>query len=332
MLKSKTQKFAGAVALGAVFLVAGAEMARAEYPDKPIKIIVPFRAGGVTDTLSKLVAKDLAKALGVSVVTQSIGGGGGAVGTAQASRARPNGYTLVMGSDGTLGSTTQANDTGYTHKSFIPIGKIANLPMGMAGRNDAPYKSVKELVAFLKEHPGTKYTTVGTGSSVHLAGAIFAKNNGLKLIHIGNRGGQGAITKLLSKEVEFIMFGASRIPGQVKDGIGKGDYTPIGVTSDGPWSYAPSVPSLKQQGFNLVAYSWWGLYAPLKTPKAAVDKLVVALKTVATSPSFIATLNKFSFTPDYKGPKGATEDLKESVKMYTVGLKEVGLLKRPLKP
>ncbi len=332
MLRSLPLKIAAVTALAGALFVSDAAKVRAEYPEKPIKIIVPFRAGGATDTLAKLVAKGLSDTLGVSVVTQAIGGGGGAVGTAQASRARPDGYTLVVGSDGTLGSTTQASDTGYTHKDFVPLGKLAYLPMGVAVRNDSPVKDVKELAAYLKANPGTKYTTVGTGSSVHLTGATWAKKNGLDLVHIGNRGGQGAVTKLLSKEVEFIMFGASRIPGQVKDGVGKGDYRPIAVTSADTWEYAPMIPTMKQQGYDVVATSFWGLFAPKGTPQDVVDKLAAAIKTTVTSDEMKVTLQKFAFTPDYKDADGLLKDVQAAIVSYREGLDAVGLLKRPIEP
>lgn len=118
-----------AFALAATSLT-GIMPAYAEFPEKPIKVIVGFRAGGATDTLTKLVAQRLSKALGQAVVTQNITGGGGAVGTAAASRAKADGYTMVVGSNGTLTVNPQARNTGNTHKSFVALGRMASVPLG----------------------------------------------------------------------------------------------------------------------------------------------------------------------------------------------------------
>ncbi len=301
--------------------------ARAEYPEKPIKVIVGFRAGGATDTLIKLFTEPLSKVLGQPVITTNITGGGGSVGTAQASRAKPDGYTLVVGSNGTMTVSPQARKTGYTHQNFIALGQLAAVPLGVAVRADGPHKTLKDLVAQLKKNPGTKYTSVGTGSSVHLASAIWADAAGVKLVHVGNRGGRGAIVKLLSKEVDFIWVSATNIPPQLKKGK-QGKLHPIAVTSSGRWKYAPSVPTLMDSGYDLTATSWWGLFTPKDTPRAVVAKLRGAIKQVATSGQMEQTLKKFYFTPSYASPDQVQMTIKNDLVVNKKALVSIGLMKK----
>lgn len=314
-----------AIALMAM-MAADISAAKAEYPEKPIKVIVGFRAGGATDTLIKLFTEPLSKALGQPVVTTNITGGGGSVGTAQASRAKPDGYTLVVGSNGTMTVSPQARNTGYTHKNFIALGQLAAVPLGVAVRAAGPHKTLKGLVAHLKKNPNTKYTSVGTGSSVHLASALWADAAGVKLVHVGNRGGRGAIVKLLSKEVDFIWVSATNIPAQLKKG--KGLLHPIAVTSAARWKYAPSVPTLKDSGYDMAATSWWGLFAPKGTPDAAVAKLRAAIKKVAGGDDMTATLKNFYFTPSYASPDQVVDIIKRDLVVNKKALVSIGLMKK----
>ena len=301
--------------------------AYAEFPEKPIKVIVGFRAGGATDTLTKLVAQSLTKELGQAVVTLNVTGGGGAVGTAAAARAKPDGYTIVVGSNGTLTVNPQIRNTGYTHESFVALGRMASVPLGWAVRTSDEIKSMTDLVAHLKSNPRTKFTSVGAGSSVHLAAALWAESLGIKdLVHIGNRGGRGAIVKLLSGEVKFITISATNFPSQLKKG--KGDLRPLAVTSNGRWEYADQIPTLMEQGFNQSFYSWWGLFTPTGTPQAALSTLRAAVKKVVTHPDMAATMKKFYFTPAYADHTALAKIIAGDLEINRKALASLGKLRK----
>lgn len=317
------------LALGLAAAVAAATLgqpALAEYPDKPIKVTVGFRAGGATDTLAKLVLEQMSKKLGVAIVTTNVTGAGGAVGTAKAAQARADGYNLVVGSNGTMTVSPQARNVGYTHEDFVPIGRWASVPNGWAVRSDSPVKSMEELVSHLKKNPGTKYTSVGTGSSVHLAASLWAEAAGLELVHIGNRGGRGAIVKLLSKEVDFIVVAATNLPSQIKGG--KGDLRPIAVSTDGPWSYAPSIPTLKDAGYDLVLDSWWGLFAPKGIPEEAEKVLVEATREIMKTEKMRETLKKGYYTPAYASPDELEKIVEKDLATNRKALAGLGMLKK----
>jgi tripartite-type tricarboxylate transporter receptor subunit TctC len=299
---------------------------KAEYPDRPIKVIVGFRAGGATDTLSKLFTKPLGPILGQPVVTTTVSGGGGAIGTAQAARSKADGYTLVVGSNGTMTVSPQTRNTGYTHENFISLGRMAAVPTGWAVRADSPIKTMQDLVAHVKKNPKTNYTSVGTGSSVHLTAALWADAAGIKLNHIGNRGGRGAIVKLLSKEVDFIVVSATNFPARLKKG--KSDLRPLAVSTAKRWSYAPTVPTVTETGVNQTAASWWGLFAPKGTPAAAVAKLRAAVKKVGTSPEMAATLKKFYYTPAYANEAAMAKIIAADLATNKKGLAFLGRLKK----
>lgn len=309
---------AGTAALGQVAL--------ADYPEKPIKIVAPFRAGGATHTLTRLVAAELEKTIGQKIVVTAVGGSGGAIGLGQVARAKPDGYTLAMGSNGTIGARWMMSNTGWTNESFVPLGQVAQVPLGWAVRTDSGMNTMKDLVARMKASPGAKYTSVGTGSSVHIVAELWASMAGLKLTHLANRGGRGAIVKLLSKEVEFIVVSAGNFPSQLKGG--KGDLHPLAVSAGKRWKYAPQIPTLKESGYDLVDLTWWGLFAPKGTPAPVVKKLSAAIEQAVTKPTMEATLKKFYFTPVYADPAKTDAAIKDSMGKYRGILKKLGLLKK----
>ncbi|MGE3247727.1 MAG: tripartite tricarboxylate transporter substrate binding protein [Beijerinckiaceae bacterium] len=300
--------------------------AQTKFPVKPIKLVVPFGAGGATHTLARLFADDLAKAIGQRVVVTAAPGSGGAIGSAQVARSKPDGYTLSMGSNGTNGMRWQISETGYTLDSFRPLGAVACLPTGVAVKSDSPIKSVKQFIDHVKKNPDIKYASVGTGSSVHVATEQFAELAGLKITHIGARGGKDAIVKLLSGEVQFVAVAASNFPAQFSKGK-TGQLRPIFVTSDEPYEFAPQVETLKSAGYNFTDFTWWGPMAVNGTPAPVMEKLASAVEKAAKSETFKNTLKKFNYTGCFKNAKDAWADLQAYAKRQEGTLKKLGMHK-----
>ncbi|MGE0744970.1 MAG: Bug family tripartite tricarboxylate transporter substrate binding protein [Rhodospirillales bacterium] len=300
--------------------------AMAEFPDKPIKIVVPYGAGGATHTLARLFAEQFEKAIGQNVVVTAVDGSGGAIGAAQVARARPDGYTLLMGSNGTNGMRWQVSETGYTLDDLVPLASVASLPTGFAVSTKSPVKSMAELTAQLKAKPNTKYASVGAGSSLHIAAERWAEGAGVKITHIAARGGKDAIVKLLSGEVEFVVVAASNFPAQKKDGE-EGQIRGLAVSSAGPYGYSPELPTLKSIGFNFTDVTWWGPFVPKGTPKPVFDKLAAAVKKSAQSPAFLDVLKRFYYDATYMGPEEAKADLETYSKETGEVLKRIGMHK-----
>lgn len=306
MRKAVTFGIAMTIAAG---LGLGAAQAQ-NFPRKPVKMVVPFGAGGATHTLARLFAEEMSRTLGKKVVVTAVPGSGGAVGSAQVARSKPDGYTILMGSNGTVGMRWQTSETGFDMSSFIPLGAIASLPTGWAVKADSKIKTMKELADYVKKNPGVKYASVGTGSSLHLATEAWADTFGGKIIHVAGRGGKQAIVKLLSGEVEFIAVAANNFPAQrskAKSSGGPGQFRGIGVTQ--PYEFASDIPSMKSMGYDIGEVTWWGPFAVKGTPQPVVDVLAKAVKDAATSDSFKATLRKFNYLSSYMDSKATVADL-----------------------
>ena len=318
------------LAIGAVLAASlGVTAAQAQsFPRKPVKLVAPFGAGGATHTLARLFAEELTKALGKKVVVTAAPGSGGAIGSAQVSRSKPDGYTLLMGSNGTVGMRWQTSETGFDMSSFIPLGSVALLPTGWAVRADSKIKTMKELAAHVKKNPGVKYASVGTGSSLHLSSEAWADMIGGKIIHIAGRGGKQAIVKLLSGEVEFIAVAGSNFPAQKNKSKGKavtGQIRGIGITA--PYKYASEIPTMKSMGYNLTDVTWWGPFAVKGTPAPVVEILAKAVEKATKSAGFQATLKKFNYLPAYMDPKATVADLTAYAKKMEGALKKAGMHK-----
>ena len=314
-----------AMSVGTAFMLAPIS-ARAEFPDRPVKLVVPFGAGGATHTLARLFADQFEKALGQTVVVTAVPGSGGAIGSAQVARAKPDGYTLSMGSNGTNAQRWQVSEAGYTLDSFRPLGAVASLPITWVVKTSSPIKTMQELVDKIKKNPGVKYASVGTGSSLHVAAERWADREKLNITHIGARGGKDAIVKLLSGEVDFVVVAAHNLPSQ-KKGKEEGQMRGLAVSSDQPYAYAPDVPTLKSLGVDFVEVTWWGPMAPKGVPDANFKKLADAVKQAAQSPEFLAVLKKFYYVPSYISPAEAWADLQQFSKEAEPILKKLGMHK-----
>lgn len=314
-----------AIAVGSAFTLA-AMPAQAEFPDRPVKLVVPYGAGGATHTLARLFAEQFEKTLGQKVVVTAVPGSGGAIGSAQVARSKPDGYTLSMGSNGTNGQRWQVSDTGYTLDSFRPLGAVASLPVTWVVKTTSPIKTMQQLTEHIKKNPGVKYASVGTGSSLHVVAERWADGQELEITHIGAKGGKDAVVKLLSGEVEFVVVAANNLPRQ-KKGNREGQMRGLAVSSAEPYPYAADVPTLKSLGVDTVDVTWWGPMAPKGVPEPVFKKLATAVGKAAQSPEFLAVLKKFYYVPSYMPADEAWKDLQAYAKEAEATLKKMGMHK-----
>jgi len=273
----------GLAALAAPALLPRLAFGQAKYPDRPIRLIVPFPPGGAFDTIGRPWADRIKNYLGTMVV-ENIGGAGGGVGAAQASRSRPDGYTLLLG-----GATTHITEallktkpTFDPLKDLEPISPIAVTAFAIAVHPSVPAKNLKELVAHVKANPGKmSYGSAGHGSLNHLAGELFKLKTGITdLPHVPYRGAGPGLTDLLAGQIPALVPAMTNI---VLEHHRAGKLRVLAVTHHKRLAAAPELPTAVEQGVaDLVAPNFIGVYAPTGIPKAMVDQIAAAnLKLLA---------------------------------------------------
>ena len=255
--------------------------AAADYPDKPVRLIIPFPPGGSNDVVGRLVANQLSEKLGHKVFVDNRGGAGGVIGTEAAASAPPDGYTLLV-----VSIAHAVNPALYTLrydplKSFTPISIMATGPNVLAVNPSLPVKDVKELVALAKEKPGSiDYASAGVGSFQHLGGELFKLVAGVNLQHVPYKGGGPAMQDVIAGHVK-VMF-SSLV--QTTPFINSGQLRALGVGGAKRNPVLPDVPTIQEAGVpGYVADNWWGIVGPAGMPKPIVDRLYKDIQEVLKS-------------------------------------------------
>jgi tripartite-type tricarboxylate transporter receptor subunit TctC len=263
------RRIAGGLAITAIALAASP--ARADYPDKPVKIVVAFTAGGTTDILTRAIANKLAESLKQSFIIENRPGAGGNIGTEYVVRSDPDGYTLVADSVGPIAVNSSLNKLNYDPLvDLVPVVQFADVPNVLVVPPDAPVHNVKEFVAYAKANSGKiNYSSTGIGTSSHLASYMLMQKLGVDSTHIPYKGAD-ALNDLLSGRVQFMFATIPSVIGQIK----AGKLRAIAVSSSRRSASMPDVPTIAESGFpGFEAGSWFGLFAPKGTPQAAIATL-----------------------------------------------------------
>ncbi len=271
------------------------------YPDRPIKLIVPFPAGGSVDAMARLVAQQMSSKLG-PVVVENRPGAGATIGAKAVAMAAPDGYTLLFGSAGSLcvAPALYAN-AGYDPiKSFTPVATISLLPPVFVVGPAVPAKSIKEFVAYAKANPGKLNYGSALGTPPHLAGALFKARAGIDVAYIPYKGAAQSVTDLLGGQTHFSIDSLTSYYPLIRDGKVRA----LAVASAQRWPALPDVPTMIESGypgFNLDA--WVGVVAPAGTPPAIVDKLNAAINASLRSPEVEQALRRLSSIPKLGTPQ-----------------------------
>jgi tripartite-type tricarboxylate transporter receptor subunit TctC len=268
---------------GAVLLALTAGAAAADYPDKPIRLIIPFPPGGSNDVVGRLVAHNLSDVLGQQVFVDNRGGAGGTIGSELASKSEPDGYTLLVVS---LAHAVNPwlYKLPYDHaKAFVPVAIFGSGTNVLVLNPELPVHSVKELVAYAKAHPGElNYASAGVGSFQHLGGELFKLMAGVNIVHVPFRGGGPAMVDVLGGHTK-IMF-SSLI--QTTPHIKTGQLRALGTGGAKRNPVLPDVPTIAEAGVpGYEANNWWGMLAPAGTPPAIVEKLNKAVSKALDAPA-----------------------------------------------
>jgi tripartite-type tricarboxylate transporter receptor subunit TctC len=272
------------LAVGGAALPALSPFAWAQaYPTRPIALIVPFPAGGATDTLARLLSERLRTSLGQPVIIENVAGAAGSIGVGRAARAAGDGYTLSIG---TL--TTHALIGGlYTLPfdllmDFEPITKLASEPLLIVGKKSLPANSLRELIAHLRTHPDTASVGIaGVGAAGHLTGISFQRETGTRFQFVPYRGNGPATQDLVAGQIDFMIEPSSNFQALVRAGSIKA----FAVTSTNRFIAAPAIPTADEAGLpGFYSSLWYGLWAPKATPKPVIDKLNAAVTDALADP------------------------------------------------
>ena len=258
-------------------VAASATLAHAQYPNKPIKMVVPFLAGGTTDILARAMAAELQKAFGQAVVVENKAGAGGNIGADFVAKSAPDGYTLLMGTVGTHGiNVSLYPKMPYDAvKDFAPVSLVAAVPNVLVAAPSFPVNSVKELIDAAKKDPNKiTFASSGAGTSIHLSGELFKQLAGVQMTHIPYKGSSAAMPDVMSGQVNVMFDNAPTVMPQIRGGKLKA----IAVTTSKRSPALPNTPTIAEAGLSgYEASSWFGVLAPAGTPRDIVDKLSQAI-------------------------------------------------------
>lgn len=291
-------------ALAAPF-VGRSALAQSKYPEKPIKIIVPFPPGGGVDLTARLLMEPLAKELGQPIVVENKGGAGGIIGVEAMSHAPPDGYTLSLTGAGTLtaGPHLRAKMP-YDPLALAQITRLVRMPFIVAVRNDLPARTLPEFIDLAKRQE-LRWASGGIGTSQHLAGELFTQMSGLKMIHVPYRGTGPALNDLAAGIVDAY-FGDPATLGLIRSGKVRA----MAVTSPERWPVLPDTPAVTEAVKGYVAENWYGLAAPAGTPKPIVDRLNAAVAKVLAEPDVKKKYDDNGLTPAVLSPEDYVAFLK----------------------
>jgi tripartite-type tricarboxylate transporter receptor subunit TctC len=313
----------GALAAGTL---ARPALAQADFPNRPIRFIVPYPPGGASDVLARLLAPAMTEILGQPLVVENRVGANGGIAAEATARATPDGYTIMMGNAGpnALNQALYGNKLPYDSvRDFTPISMVSKVPQVLAVNKDVPADDLQGLLAFARSRPGdVTYAVGGIGSAPHLTMEQIADFAGVRWTSVPFRGGQLAITAVLAGQVQAIMDTSVTMLPQVRDGRMKG----IAVTSIGRVPQAPDLKTVAEQGFpGFEATSWGGVVGPPKLPEAILARLNAAVVGAMAKPEVNAAIVRQGVEPKPSTPAEFGAFIESEVKRWTAVVQKSGI-------
>ena len=294
------------------------------WPQKPIRIIVPFAAGGNTDGIARLTAERLTHSLGQPVLVENRAGAGGAIAADLVAKAAPDGYTLMMAAMPVLAILPTITKTNFDPlRDFTPISIVGSNPFVMAVHKSVPANNAKELADFVKKNPSKlNYASGGSGSVSHLSAALFVKRANIDMTHISYKGGSPAVTDLLGGQVQMYFGNLSELAPHAAGG----QIRIIGVSSPQRARQLPDVPTVAESGFpGFKTVTWNGLVAPAGTPPAVINRIALAVKDAVALPDTIAKLGQMGVDPIGDTPAQFLDTLKADLAVWSEAAKASNL-------
>jgi tripartite-type tricarboxylate transporter receptor subunit TctC len=299
-MKPSIRAVAAALCVACLAAPAGAALAADNFPQKPIRIIVPFPPGGGTDFVTRVIAPSLGEALGTTIIIDNRGGAQGIVGTQIGAKSGNDGYTLVIAEIGATAVAPAMNDKlpFDAIKDFVPVGMLVEQPYLMSVHPSVPANSLAEFIKLVQANPG-KYNFGSGNATAHVAQELFYSTAKLKMTHVPYRGSGPAMAALLGNEVQVIFSGPTAALPQIK----AGKVRPLAVTTPKRSNEVPDVPTMSELGFKgFEIRGWYGLMAPAGTPRPIVNKINAAVNKVLSGGPAAQTLRDRGFDPTPMSP------------------------------
>jgi len=294
------------------------------FPDRPVTLVVPYPAGGSADILARTVGQKLVAQLGQPVVVENKGGAGTAIGARFVAEAKPDGYTLLLGTVSSQAINPAMSKVGYDPvKDFVPVSALASIPFVLVAHPSAPYGSVAELLAAARQAPGSiSYASAGPGTSNHLAGEMLASAAKLKLLHVPYRGSAPALADVLAGHVPLMFdLQTTSLPN-----IATHKLKPLAVTGSRRSPLLPDVPTVAESGLpGFEVSAWFGVFAPAKLPPPVLRQLSAAMAKVLEDPALAQQLREIGADPDPRNAAQFTAYVGEEAGKYATVVKTAGL-------
>jgi len=297
---------------------------QAAYPNQPIRLIVSFAAGGPTDVFARLVASRLEKELGQPIIVENKPGGGSNIGSEFVAKAKPDGYTLLVGTVANATNMGIYKNLGYdTVRDFAPITQIMSSPSVLVVNTNMPVRTLDELVAYIKERPGKlNYASSGAGGMQHHAAEMLKLRAGIDVLHIPYKGAAPALTDVIGGTVNMGFKTASG----VLPAIQSGKVRAIAVAGNSRLAQLPDVPTMAEAGMpGIEADSWNGLFAPAGTPPAIINRLAAATIKVLNTPEIKERFATISATPVGSSPAEFSKYVRDEVQKWSKVAKEANV-------
>ncbi len=270
-----------------LFLMASTGVQAQAYPNKPVRMVVPYAPGGATDIMGRVVAQRLGEILGQQMVVDNRPGGNTAIGAEIVAKAPPDGYTLMFTNDATfvLNPALFQKLSYNMARDFVPVATVAYLNLALVVSAELPVKSYADLVAYTKAKSGTiSYGSYGVGSQAHLMGEIYKKLNGADMVHVPYKGSAPAVADVIGGQVVFTFPAIPTVQGFIKAGKVKA----LAISGDRRSTLLPDVPTFNEVGAkDMDIGAWYGFFAPAGTPRDVVARLNAAVATMLTNPEFV---------------------------------------------
>jgi tripartite-type tricarboxylate transporter receptor subunit TctC len=315
------------IVVAAALLMLGGVALAETYPERTITMIVPFAAGGPTDTVARLIAEPMSKTLGQQVIVENVGGAGGTLGAGRVAKADPDGYTLLLHHIGQSTSASLYRKLAYDPATaFAPIGLVTDVPMTIVAKNGLPPGSVGELIDWLKARKDeVTLANAGIGSASHLCGMLLMSALDTRMTTVPYKGTGPAMTDLLGGQVDVLCDQTTNTAGQIKSGKIKG----YAVTTKEKVPSLPDLPTLDSSGLpGFEVAVWHGLYAPKGTPPEVVEKLAAALQAALEDPKVIerfADLGTVPVVQDRATPAALDQHLQAEIAKWRPVIEAAGV-------
>ena len=305
----------------------GDEDAAAAYPDGDITFVVPFSAGGPTDTVTRLIAEPMGAELGQPIVVQNVEGAGGTIAAGQVASAEPDGYTVLMHHIGMSTAPSLYSDLPYAPlEDFKTVGLVTEVPMTIVARNDLGPTTLEELVTYVQENQDTvTIANAGVGAASQLCGLLFQQATDTTLTEVAYEGTGPALTDLVGGQVDIMCDQTTNTTGQIQSG----EITGYAVTTPERVETLPDLPTTEEAGLpDLQVGVWHGLYVPAETPDGIVQELTAALQVALTDQNVIDQLAELGATPSPESeatPEAHTEQLSSQIDLWQPIIEEAGV-------